>query len=399
MRVLNPLLIHRVHHTVLEWLRNLNLGALIPSTTNRQRGSDVVLQMMLCGAHDAGELSDAFVEVAQGFGATPWFYQSGTILHVNAQTARWTENSRATIGKADVCVFVMLDKFGDITWNHELQEALELGKPFVILALESAWLRYTHLTQHITDPSAIESPDDQKMVHLLRMISSDYELTVSTFTYSSFKEKLRAQLGQLTALALQLLQVRNHRASLIESLKGGGRLVRNQIDRLKAMAVDEYEPNKIARKMAIRRLAGEGLRDDDFVIDLARSAEQGVQRLVYDLLPELLPRPLNEDLVRELAHIASKMDDVGVPRRLITSVTNIDPTYMDIVLEASESPEQGIRRRAYEGVEEHWDAVLRAWGAERMVTFLYRCEAEAQPKAGWLERLRQVRAGLEGPES
>jgi hypothetical protein len=88
-----------------------------------------MLQIMLCGAHDVGEISTSFMDVAHDFGAEPWFYQQGTIHHINSRTSRWAENSRATVNKVDICVFVMLDRYGDNTWNHELHEALQLGKP------------------------------------------------------------------------------------------------------------------------------------------------------------------------------------------------------------------------------------------------------------------------------
>lgn len=207
-----------------------------------------MLQIMLCGAHDVGELSKNFERVAQDFGAEPWFYQQGKIKHINSRTSRWVDNSRATVGKVDICVFVMLDSYGDITWNHELSEALDLGKPFVVLALESAWMRYQVLLHTMTDSTSLRSQDDRQLVELLRMISSDYQLTVTTFTYASFADKLRGELSSLYQAGVELVQSRNERGILLDALGTRDPLTRTQVDQLVALATDEYESNKLARK-------------------------------------------------------------------------------------------------------------------------------------------------------
>jgi hypothetical protein len=291
----------------------------------------------------------------------------------------------------------MLDRYGDITWNHELQEALALGKPFVVLALESAWLRYTNLLHSITDPDALASTDDRQMVGLLRQLSSDYEITVAPFTYSTFKEKLRWALAALFQEGLRLIEQRTNRAILLETSHSSGPLTRDQITRLAAIATDEHEPNKLARKTAIRRIAAAGVTDSELALDVCRSAEQGVQRLGFDVLPQLLSLPLDESVVRELSQIAQATDDVGVPRRLVSSLAAMDPTMADVLLDAIDSVDEGVRRRAYEAVEEHWDEVLTAWGRARMAHFLDRCEATAPRRARWIDRLRRRKDDL-GPE-
>jgi hypothetical protein len=353
-----------------------------------------MLQVMLCGAHDVGELSAPFTDVIQDFGAEPWFYQQGKIKHINSRTSSWTENSRATVSKVDICVFVMLDRYGDITWNHELQEALQLAKPFIVMALDSAWIRYNNLLHSIADPDALRSDDDRQMVELIRMMSSDYQLTVTPFTYTTFKEKLRSELAGVLQAGVDLLQLRNQRALLLEALASRQRLTRTQIDQLIDLATDEYEPNKMARKSALRRLAEEGLRDDELLVEVCRSNEQGVQRLGFDLLPKLLTVPPSEDVVRDLAEIASHCEDVGIPRRLVTALGTIESAMTDVVFDAIGSVEEGLRRRAYEVVEANWDVVLSAWGEERMRLFLDACEAKPPVRARWIDRLRGRRDDL-----
>lgn len=350
-------------------------------------GDAAMPEIMLCGAHDVGELSKAFSEVVRDFGATPWFYQDGRIHHTNSRTSSWVENSRATVKKVDVCVFVILDKYGEITWNQELVEALETGTPFVVLALESSWARYTTLLHTISDPNLLRSKDDQIMVDVLRFIS-DFQFTIVSFSYDVFKDKLRYSLSVLFDQSVDLLKSHNQLKSLIQSLNIDKKLTTRQIDQLILLASDEYHESKYDRKVAIRRLAADEIRDADFILEICRSSEQGVQRLAFDLLPSLMPLPLEDHVLLELAQIAANMDDVGVARRLTVSIIKLDPNKVDTLLEGMGGLEEGVRRRAYEGIENHFDQILGEWGPERMKCFLQRCEARSLMQAAWVERLR-----------
>jgi hypothetical protein len=347
-----------------------------------------MFQAMLCGAHDVGDLADGFTEITRAFGGDPWFYQSGKIHHTNSSTSTWVNNSRATVGKADVCVFVIFKTYGEITWTHELQEALDLGKPFVVMAFEGSWNRYNNFLHNLSDYSGITSSDDKKMVELLRMITSDYQITVSTFTLDSFKEKLRGEFSRLFEEGVRLIGLRNQRAELLSAAERSRELSHWQIGKLISLAVDEGEANKMWRKTALRRLAAAGIRDRDLVTATCSSREQGVQRLAFDVLPALLPLPPDEDLLRELAQIASQCDDVGLVRRLVASMPEISSEAIDVVLDASGSVDEGARRRAFEGVDGRWDDILSVWGNERMGEFLVACEGKSSSRIRWIDRLR-----------
>lgn len=347
-----------------------------------------MLEIMLCGAHDVGDLAQMFSEVASDFGATPWWYNDGRIYHTNSRTSSWEENSRATVKRVDVCVFVILNRYGDITWNTELEQALESGKPFVVLALDSAWNRYATLLRTITDPASIRSEDDQKMIDVLRSMG-EYNFTPVTFSLGAFKEKLRFALSMQFEHGINLLQTHNQRKALLQSLTKKDKLSQRQIDQLISLASDDYHENKYERKTAIRRLAADEVRNGDFVLEVCKSFEQGVQRLAFDLLPSLVPLPIEDSALRELAQIAAGIDDVGVARRLTLAVAKLQPSKLDILLEGMGSLEEGIRRRAYEGVDRHYAQVLGEWGSARMKRFLELCEAKSTVTISWLERLRR----------
>ena len=271
-----------------------------------------MLQLMLCGAHDVRDVEKGFLKVAKDFGASPLFYQHGTIRHVNSLTSNWPDNSRATVRRADICIFVILNSYGDITWSHELEEALELGKPFIVLALESAWVKYKSLLHTFPDSSVIPSTDDQRMVDLLRLLTFDYNIAVIPFSYDSFSERLQTGLSSLFEEAVRLVEIRSQRSTLLARLGKNEPLTALSTVKLIELAKDELETDKLARKTALSRLAAERTRDRNLVDAVCRSHEQGVQRLAFSLLADLLPLPLDSDLLGEVARVAGDSDDVGV---------------------------------------------------------------------------------------
>jgi hypothetical protein len=93
------------------------------------------------------------------------------------------------------------------------------------------------------------------MVGLLRRICSDYQLTVTPFTYTTFKETVRAELAQLFSYEIELIQQRNQRASLLEVTVGKDPMSGQQRHDAIALASDEYEVNELERKTALRRSA------------------------------------------------------------------------------------------------------------------------------------------------
>lgn len=349
-------------------------------------------EIMLCGAHDVENIAPSFYSVVADFGATPWCYLNGKILHKNSVTSSWTENSRATVRQADVCVFVVLQQYGEITWTDELDEALNQGKPFIVLALESAYIRFNVLRREKLDPQSIDT-NDKSMIDVFR-IMDEYEFTVVSFTYETFKNQLRDLLSAQFKQGLELIKSHNLRKNLMQSLNGKGKLTHPQIKSLKSLASDDYHENKYERKTAIRRLAEEQIRDNNFVLDTCNSTEQGVQRIIYDLLTSLIELPLNDDILRELSHVAINTDDVGVARRLVSSVSGLEPTKLDIIIEGLGKLEEGVRRRAFEGIEGNYSHVLNIWGQARMTQILTLCQAKSTGQMDWTERLRKLLAEL-----
>ncbi len=349
-----------------------------------------MLQIMLCGAHDVHGLKQSFYTVATDFGAHPLWYKDGNIYYANSLSSKWAMNSRMSVKKVDACVFVLLEKYGDVTWETELEEALYCGKPFIFLVLDST-LQKTEFIIHKSLDSSQFSQDEEGIVSLFSLVTSKYQLTPRPFTYPTFEVVLRRGLADLFENALGLLQDRYEKESLLASLSDEQPLSVPQIERLQRIALDEYGASKMERTIALRRLAAGGVQNTQFIIDVCRSKEQGVQRLGFTLLPTLLQLPLNSDTIRELAEISAGSDDIGLSHRLVLSVGKIDPASLDILLDSLSKHEEGARRRAFEVVEMNLQLLRDAWGSSRMVRFLNVCEAESSENIDWKQRLRDLR--------
>src|SRR6185312_10277694 len=126
-----------------------------------------VLSIMLCGASDTDRIQAEFLKVVAEFGGDPWHYQSGRIRHLNSAGASFAANSRRTVQSVNLCVFVIVERYGQLTWETELGEALFSGKPFLIFCLDHTYQKYLTLRSSV-DPAAITSPDDRRLVEVIR---------------------------------------------------------------------------------------------------------------------------------------------------------------------------------------------------------------------------------------
>lgn len=353
------------------------------------------MQIMLCGAHDTALVKDAFNDVVRQFGGEPWFYGDGTIQYYNSGTSSWSKNSKASVQRADLCVFVMLAEFGGITWSDELETALGNGTPFVIMARADTWQRYQTLTYSISDTAAVISEADRAMLSIVRKLTSDYNLTVVPFPVPYFSERLREQLARSMEYGLSLVKQRIQREQVIGSLLDGQPPTRARISALIDLVTDEMEENKLARKRALRRLADWGERDNEWAVDACRSLEQGVQRLAFELLPQIIELPADPDVLNEVISIAEQSDDVGLANRLALSIGALLPDHLDLLLESRVGNQEGLRRRVFEVIESREAQLLTTWGPTRLGEALLKCEGTGPTTSDWRKRCSQLRNRLQ----
>jgi hypothetical protein len=348
---------------------------------------------MLCGASDTERIRGEFAEVVGQFGGDPWHYLSGRILHLNSAQASWERNSRVTVTHADLCVFVVVERYGQVTWETELREAISSGKPFLLFCLDITYQRYLTLSRAVVDPAAVVNSDDRLLVATLRELESDRELTIVPFRYGYFGHELRRQMAALYAMALGHLEERNRRAGLSHLMSAPDRLTPSDLTVVVGLALDEAE-DKWVRKQAVRALAARRAADEETVLGLLSSIEQGVQRLVVHCLDELYAtRPADADLLEQCVAIVNTSDDVGLARRLIPSLLRIDVPLGVRALGALDLVESGVRRRLAEALEAAEEEIVRHGLVAEARHLLSRCLEDAR-EAGWRTRCRALDARL-----
>lgn len=348
-----------------------------------------MLEVMLCGAQDLSTVSGQFAEVVLDFGGDPWQYLAGRVLHVNSMNANWAANSRATVQKADLCVFVIVQRYGDITFSVELKTALGSGKPFLIFCLRETYQKYLTLSRSIASPDAISDPGDRALIAAMRELEFDHQLTIVPYDHGYFKDELRRHMATLFSESLELMAVRNQRLGLIGALSGGKRLTSLDRQLLSSLATDETE-EKNTRKRALAALADDGGLDEDDLLMVLDSREEGVQRQSIELLPRLWPeRPVSEDLLNRCVQIANSSDDVGVTRRLIPVLFAMDVAGALQALDSLNLTEIGARRRLAAAIEEHESAIVQGNLRPQAASLAGRCLAPTT-EASWLQKCKDL---------
>jgi hypothetical protein len=348
-----------------------------------------MLEVMLCGAQDLSTISGQFAEVVLEFGGDPWQYLAGRVLHVNSMNASWAANSRATVQKADLCVFVIVQRYGDITWSVELKEALGSGKPFLIFCLRETYQKYLTLSRSIASPDAISDPGDRALIAAIRELEYDHQLTIVPYEHGYFKDELRRHMATLFSESLEVMAMRNQRLGLIGALDGGKRLTSMDRQLLSSLATDEAEDKNI-RKRALTALAEDGGLDEDDLQMVLDSREEGVQRLSVELLPRLWPeRPVSEELLNRCVQIANSSDDVGVTRRLIPVLFAMDVAGALHAMDSLNLSEVGARRRLAAAIEEYESAIVEDDLRFQAASLAGRCLAQTT-EAGWLQKCKDL---------
>jgi hypothetical protein len=345
-----------------------------------------MLKMMLCGASDTSDVSVAFAEVTAELGGETRHYLSGQILYRNYARAKWDVNSRSTVSDSDVCVFVILHQAGEITWNDELDEALKSGKPFVILCLESTYAEYRTLTRHVP-AGAVGDENKRRLIEIITELELERNLTIATFSHTSFKDVYRREAAKLFRQALDALSERYQRESLYHLLASPEALRDRDLRAVELIAVDEFEDKGI-RKMAIAALAARQAADVDTVLALLSSREQGVQRLAISSLPGLYSaRPAEPEFMTDCVALANSSDDTGVIRRLIPALLQIDLRAALPAMAQLDLTEIGTRRRLATGLEEYEPDLLEMGLKAELKLLLSKCLLKSDD-AGWLARCR-----------
>lgn len=347
-----------------------------------------MLDLLLCGAADTRDVRDEFVRVVEGMGGNPLHYLSGDILYVNAATSTWETNSQASVRSADLCVFVIMRALGTITWQTEFREVVLSGTPFLVLCLDETYERYRSLASGTlsSGPSGLSDADEMLMARL-SVMEREHQITIVSFSEEGFADVLRRQLGTLFAIGLQLLESQNRRRFLRTMFTDASGLSAQQLDWTTELALDEME-DKGLRKQAVRALAECRAASEETTLALLDSPEQGVQRQAFQSLDQLyVDRPPDPDFLRSAVEIANQSDDVGIGRRLVTTLFDFDVGAALVALAELELTDVGRRRRITDQLEARQGEIGASGLMPQALVLARRCQS-TEDSRDWKARLK-----------
>ena len=350
------------------------------------------MKIMLCGSADTRVVYNDFEDIVLGFSSMPISFLNGSHTYENSLLSSSVANSRASIHDADICVFVINQAYGTITWNVEFREALRGGKPFIILCEKETMSAYRAFRKHGGDSGTFK-----ELYDLIEMIEQERELTICEYNITEFRKELREQLGKIYELSVKTYTRVKQREIAAYLLKSGAELSGRDIDDLKEILVDEYE-NKKTRKDILQRLSEYHCLDKDTVLDLIGSQEQGVSRLTVDNLDQLM-RPAAYDLafLKECVAAVNGHDDTGTERRLVSKILDIDVKNGVTALLELKIIEIGVKRRLTTELIRHKDQIVDSGVIEEALILAKECHKKAEDK-GWRDDCLQLIKELEDLE-
>lgn len=345
---------------------------------------------MLCGASDTVQVSAAFETTVRNLGGEALWYQAGTISYLNGPDSNWAANSRRTVSSADLCVFVIIEHYGEITWSTELDEALTAGVPFIILCLRTTYNEYNILRRNgLVDSIPLESK--KNLVTVMMQIESERQLTVVPFDMTNFHSTLVQQTSMLLKLSLQQLSERNKRIALYSTLRTAKMLSPLELDLAEKIATDEFE-DRNKRILALKAIANRGTASESMITSVVASNDRDVQRAAFDFLPQLCSTNLiGQGFFEDCVTIANTVDDVGIGRRLIPALFKIDPSAAVETLTHLDLSEIGCRRRLAAALEDTRATVFEDTSTRQFaIDLLRRCTGNSPQEEGWLGRARRL---------
>lgn len=289
------------------------------------------MKILLCGAKDISEVSEDFEILMHHIGATPAHFLNATIIYSNY--TKWETNSEKSVEGANAVVFVILKEHGEITWRTEYLTTIKNGKPFILLCEAKTFDRYLDIKSHADQMSVVPGSAISKVHEVLDLLNSEQK-TIVPFRVREFQNVLRGQLSMLFERALDELEARNKKGSILHKIKNkedlhaaGYQPSASDKEILKATVLNTYE-NKALRKDILDFIAEYKILDHDEIIILINDDEQGIWRKTIELLPKLLDK--DADYSRVMEAVVGKYKetaDIGIPRRFVTALCQLDIKY------------------------------------------------------------------------
>ena len=341
---------------------------------------------MLCGAGDCDVVKKPFDEVIANFGGEAVNYQTGNFFYENHAYSDFRKNSAMTVKNVDLCVFVVIESVGEITWDTELVTVILEGKPFILLCENQVYQRYLILKSALNDFRDLNE-QDAKLIHLIHELETIRNITAVPFEITYFKEELTRQLAIIFSVALQKLAKGNCSVRAIGKMIRKEAISEGERELLIDIAKDDFEDKQI-RKSIIRYLFNDGV-DADTLRSLMESTEQGVQRLVFQNIGLLYKdRPFPIDLLENAVSISNNTADVGIARRYIEAVFDIDVALGIKSLLKLEITEIGVKRRIAQCLVQNKDTILSDGVVPEAIELARKCSKKGADD-GWLKDISE----------
>lgn len=342
---------------------------------------------MLCGAQDTELVREEFAEECRRFQFAPWTFLDGSILHSNGLKGSWEENSIQSITAADIAIFVIIQKLGQIAWETEFRAALETGTPTELFCLQKTYDSYLRKRN--------EEQPFSKVEERLHTMVEEHKTTVITFTDpGDFRRKLQEVLSRFVKDGMAALAEVNRRR-FQRMLVHEDPIPDEHLAHIRAIAIDEFEAKNL-RKRAIDRLVERQYLDESTALELMESVEQGVARKVMAMTSHIAGYASPEFLI-EAATIANESDDVGMERRLIQSLGELPWRTSAPALAALRVEEVGAARRMLKllGMTvRDPDEALSVSDLEQIEVLVDRCESYQASRGGINEMAKEVREAV-----
>lgn len=288
------------------------------------------MKVLLCGASDLeGDIRDLFDEIVGSMRFEPHHYDRlnpGTDNHMG-----WPANSITAVRNCEIIVFVIKEKNGDITWQHEYYEAIKQGKSIIILVDGNLFDRYfkDYLADRIKD---VEHDPAYATFQTLDKLLAHQRTPIGYKGSRGFEKMLKLSLNNEMNKAMSVFIEHNKRHTIVEKIKQedykdflNSRKENAEIEILKEVLLDIFE-HKEVRKRILSFFTRLKTLDDDQLSQLIFDGEQGVSRATADKLAELVG-PMNDKdkLIGDLVSTLESTNDAGIIRRSIKSIFAIDP--------------------------------------------------------------------------
>ncbi len=289
------------------------------------------MNIMLCGANDIKDILPFFNEVSKEIGFQALNFINGDVMYHNYGEDKWVRNSKLTVHNADVLVFVINSKYGELTWNTEFETALQSGKNFIVLCNTETYQFYRQLADSkLRIAKTKESKNINLIYQLIQKLELEEKVTIVTFSLIELKGILKKHLLALFKKGIGLLESENKKNSFLPVLMSSAfndapkKFINTRNEELCRELLFDYFENKEIRKRAMDYFMTSKTLSEDDIIKICLDPEQGVARKAVQHINLLVAK--KHDLALLFAEIIPSVanEEVGIVRRAIASFIELD---------------------------------------------------------------------------